>query len=65
MTYPMARKDEGWGVYRTVPWHIHGIYLTRQQADQESRTAGKQYHVAYGYVSAFSDEFRLVAEPRD
>ena len=61
MAYPRSVDQEGWGVYRVVPWHMHGIYLTELEADAEAVKAGKHYAVGFGSSHARSGNFTLVS----
>lgn len=63
MPYPSSVNQEGWGVYRVVPWHMHGIYRTEAEADAEVIKVGQQYSVAFGISNAFTGDFKLVAAP--
>jgi hypothetical protein len=48
---------KGWGVFRMSPWHFHGLYATRAQADSEHAALGAAYQVSYGSRRLASDEF--------
>ena len=61
MRYVRADNQEGWGVYRVVPWHMHGIYLTELEADAEAVKAGNQYAVGFGTSHARSGNFTFVS----
>jgi hypothetical protein len=61
MPYPRTVDQEGWGVYRVVPWHMHGIYRTELEADAEAVKAGNQYAVGFGSSHARSGNFTLVS----
>lgn len=60
MPYPTL-SQEGWGVYRVVPWHMHGIYLTEAEADVEAEKAGSQYTVDFGSSHLSTGNFTLVS----
>lgn len=59
MPYARSVNQEGWGVYRVVPWHMHGIYLTEAEADVEAKRAGPQYTVDFGSSHGPSGNFTL------
>ena len=61
MPYPGSVNKEGWGVYRTIPWHMHGIYLTESEADAEALKVGARYAVAYGSSNSRTGNFTLLA----
>lgn len=61
MPDPRTRNQEGWGVYRVLPWHMHGIYLTEAEADAEARKVGSRYNVAFGRSHSRTGNFTLVS----
>ncbi len=63
MPYPSSMNKEGWGVYRVVPWHMHGIYRTEAEADVEATKVGRQYTVAFGISNALTGGFKLITAP--
>ena len=63
MPCPSSVNQEGWGVYRVVPWHMHGIYRTEAEADAEAIKVGRQYSVAFGISNALRGDFRLLSAP--
>ena len=63
MPYPSSMNKEGWGVYRVVPWHMHGVYRTEAEADAEATKVGLQYTVAFGISNALTGGFKLLAAP--
>lgn len=38
----------GWGVYRSAPWDLQGIYQTKEEAQAQAKTSGKGYVASYG-----------------
>lgn len=60
MPYPSIDTQQGWGVFRIVPWHMHGIYLTEAEADAEAEKVGCQYYVAVGSSHARTGNFTIV-----
>ena len=53
-------NQQGWGVFRIVPWHMHGIYLTEAEADAEAEKVGCKYSVASGSSHARTGNFTIV-----
>lgn len=60
MPYPRIEDQQGWGVFRIVPWHMHGIYLTEAEAEAEAKTVGYEYNVAIGSSHARTGNFTLI-----
>jgi hypothetical protein len=63
MQFGPQHNVQGWGVYRTAPWHIHGVFSTKIQADSEAEKVGSQYNVAFGSTQAYSGDFKLEPVP--
>ena len=63
MPYPSSGNKAGWGVYRLVPWHIHGIYRTEAEATEEAAKVGRQYAVSFGVANALTGGFKLMTAP--
>jgi len=63
MPYPTTENQQGWGVFRIVPWHMHGIYLTEAEADAEAKKVGCLYNVAMGSSHARTGDFTIVPSP--
>jgi hypothetical protein len=63
MPHPGSKNKEGWGVYRVVPWHMHGVYGTEAEADLEATKVGRQYTVAFGIPNALTGGFKLLTAP--
>lgn len=61
MPYPTMVNKEGWGVYRTAPWHMHGVYRTEAEADAEAVKVGNQYTVAFGCLHAHTGDFAVMS----
>ncbi|HCA5905116.1 TPA: hypothetical protein ACTYHK_001698 [Citrobacter koseri] len=47
----------GWGVVRTSPWHLVGVYATRDVAETKAVELGVGYDAAYGSHRVGSDDF--------
>ena len=47
----------GWGVFRTSPWHLAGVYYTEAQAAAKASQLGEGYNVAYGENRDNTDDF--------
>ena len=60
MRYPRSENQQGWGVFRIVPWHMHGIFLTEADADAEAKKVGCQYKVAVGSLHPRTGNFTIV-----
>jgi hypothetical protein len=39
---------KGWGVYRMSPWHLLGIFPTKEEAERERAAVGQEYAVDFG-----------------
>jgi len=63
MPYPSSMNKAGWGVYRVVPWDIHGVYSTEAEADAAAIKVGRQYTVAFGVSSAINGGFKRLTAP--
>ncbi len=63
MPYRGPINQHGWGVYRIVPWHMHGIYFTEAEADAEAKTVGCEYNVSFGSSHGSTGNFTLVPAP--
>jgi len=61
MPYPSSVNQEGWGVYRVVPWHMHGVYRTEAEADVEAMKVGQQYSVAFGISNSLTGDFKVLS----
>ena len=61
MPYSSSESQIGWGVYRVVPWHMQGIYLSEAKANGEAAKAGTQYIVDYGCLHPATGNFTLVS----
>ena len=61
MPDPRTVNQRGWGVYRVVPWHMHGIYRSEAEADAEATKVGGQYTVAFGISDALTGNFMLLS----
>jgi transposase len=58
---PPAPNNPGWvrgyAVVRERPWHLRGIYPTRNEAERALKEAGDGYRVAFGDHRPGSDDF--------
>lgn len=48
---------KGWAVLRSSPWHLHGLYTSRVQADLVKAVLGTDYKVIYGSRRLATDDF--------
>jgi len=47
----------GWGVFRSSPWHLSGIFPDRDQAEKHLQTLDPGYEVRHGSHRPGSDDF--------
>lgn len=47
----------GWGVFRPAPWHLVGVYATKDIADNKATILGDRYSVQYGSHRLGSNDF--------
>jgi hypothetical protein len=47
----------GWGVYRTEPWHLAGLFPDEESARLKAQELGSAYSVGYGSNRDESDDF--------
>ncbi|MFJ4390938.1 hypothetical protein [Pseudomonas soli] len=47
----------GWGVVRSNPWSLLGVYPTKEQAQAEATRIGNGHIAAYGSHKPGTDEF--------
>lgn len=47
----------GWGVVRTSPWHLVGVYATKDVAETKAAELGVGYDAVYGSHRIGSDDF--------
>ncbi|WKL69431.1 hypothetical protein Q1Z72_12520 [Pseudomonas qingdaonensis] len=47
----------GWGVVRSDPWSLAGVYSSKEQAQAEATRVGNDHIVAYGSHKPGTDEF--------
>ncbi|WP_340608545.1 hypothetical protein [Xenorhabdus bharatensis] len=47
----------GWGVVRYSPWHLAGVYATKDKAEIEAVNLGSEYDVHYGSHKPDTDDF--------
>lgn len=59
--YPIDEANplmvKGWAVLRSDPWHLHGLYPSRVQADLARMILGSGYNVIYGSRRLATDDF--------
>lgn len=48
---------KGWGVARFSPWHLAGVYATRDIAETKALLLGEGYETHYGSYRKGSDDF--------
>ena len=47
----------GWGVARMAPWHLVGVYATKDMAETKAAGMDAEYKAAYGSHRLGSDDF--------
>lgn len=47
----------GWGVVREDPWSFHGIFASKEEAEQAVKTAGDNHIARYGSHRPGTDDF--------
>ncbi|ELI8130095.1 TPA: hypothetical protein ACPZQN_003874 [Yersinia enterocolitica] len=47
----------GWAVVRNSPWHLAGVYATKEVAEMKVLEFGDTYQVRYGAHRLDSDDF--------
>lgn len=47
----------GWGVVRNAPWHLVGVYATKDVAETKAASIGEGYEANYGSHRLGSDDF--------
>lgn len=50
-------KILGWGVVRSNPWELKGVYATEEQAKQKAQSLGSDYEIHFGSHRLQSDDF--------
>ncbi|CDH25082.1 hypothetical protein [Xenorhabdus bovienii] len=53
----------GWGVVRYSPWHLAGVYATKEKAEIQAVNFGSVYEVHYGSHRTGSDDFVWGIDP--
>lgn len=48
---------KGWGVVRSSPWHLAGVYATEEVAEAKAKALGEGYEPRYGSHRLGSDDF--------
>lgn len=48
---------KGWGVVRNAPWHLAGVYATKDVAETKADSLGEGYEAHYGSHRLGSDDF--------
>lgn len=48
---------KGWGVVRNAPWHLAGVYATKDVAEAKAGMLGDGYEARYGSHRLGSDDF--------
>jgi len=47
----------GWGVIRNSPWHLVGVYASKDVAETKAALLGEDYESHYGSHRLGSDDF--------
>ncbi len=47
----------GWAVVRRAPWHLAGIYISKDMAEMKASKSGEGYEASYGSHRLGSDDF--------
>lgn len=50
---------KGWAVFRMDPWHLVGVYATKDVAETKALNMGEEYEAAFGSHCLGSDDFML------
>jgi len=48
---------KGWGVVRNSPWHLAGVYGSKDVAETKAHMLGESYEARYGSHRLGSDDF--------
>ena len=48
---------KGWAVVKGSPWHLVGVYATKEVAETKAKMVGDGYEVHYGSYRKGSDDF--------
>jgi hypothetical protein len=48
---------KGWGVVRNNPWHLAGVYATKDVAETKAASLGVGYEAKYGSHRLGTDDF--------
>jgi len=51
----------GWGVYRSDPWHLHGVYSSSAKAAAVQLELGNGYKTAFGSYRSGTDDFVMAS----
>lgn len=57
MPFENAETIFGWGVVRSRPWHLAGVFETREEAEAKAAELGEGYAVHRGENRKGSDDF--------
>ncbi len=57
MPFPGHVSRNGWGVVRSAPWHLAGVYDTKKEAENVAASLGSDYEVHFGEQKVGSDDF--------
>ncbi|GAB5336255.1 hypothetical protein [Pseudomonas fluorescens] len=47
----------GWGVVKNAPWSLHGVFLSKDEAESQAQSAGEGYVARYGSHKPGTDDF--------
>ena len=48
MPFENGNTITGWGVMKSKPWHLAGIFQTREEAEAKAAELGEGYAVRFG-----------------
>ena len=62
MPFVEGKTLSGWGVYRSTPWHLAGVYVDHSEAAAKAVELGPEYLVKFGETREGTDDF-VAASP--
>jgi hypothetical protein len=60
----IIRVGYGWAVVRRSPWHLVGVYASKDMAETKAGLLGRDYESAYGSHRLGSDDFIFEDSPK-
>lgn len=57
MSFETGRTLKGWGVVRGKPWHLAGVYETKEEAEAKAQELGSDYEAHFGENQEGTDNF--------